>query len=310
MTTKKFDLLSVGELLIDFISIDFAENLHDTEKFQRIMGGSPANLCMNMARLGKTTKLIASLGQDDMASYLRHEVEQLGVDCTHIHQVKQPTTLILVTRSKTVSNFEAYRGADCQITSQQFPEELFSTIRIFHTTCFGLSLDPAQSTIMQAAYQAAEHGVRLSIDANYAQKIWKNRTQAQQIVKEYIGLGALVKVSEVDWERLYEKPLTDAQEVIEHFLQLGAHEVCVTLGSEGCWVANAQEQHFVPARPVIVKDTTGAGDAFWSGYLTAWLDNKSLLDRALTGRRVAELKLSHFGTLPQQIDRAKVYTEM
>lgn len=310
MTTKKIDLLSVGELLIDFISVDFAETLNDTENFRRIMGGSPANMCMNMTRLGKKTKLIASLGQDDMGNYLRQQVEELGVNGEHINQVSQPTTLILVTRSKKNSNFEAYRGADCQITWQQFPDNLFADISIFHTTCFGLSIEPAQSTIIQAAHKAAEQDVQLSIDTNYAQKIWKNRQQAQQVIKEYVGLGALVKISEVDWERLYEKPLTDPQAAVDHFLQLGAKEVCVTLGSEGCWVASTTERHFLPARPVIVKDTTGAGDAFWSGYLTAWLDQKSLLERALMGRRVAELKLGHFGTLPQRIDRAQVYEEM
>ncbi|MFK7937695.1 MAG: carbohydrate kinase family protein [Saprospiraceae bacterium] len=305
-----FDILSVGELLIDFISTDFAETFEEVENFKRIMGGSPANLCMNMARLGNQTKLVASLGKDGMGQYLLDFVKELNVNCDHIERVVDPTTIILVTRSKAVSDFEAYRGADCQISWQQFPDEIFDTFRIFHTTCFALSKEPAQSTIMQAAHRAADRGAQLSIDANYAQKIWSDRTQAQQIVADYCGLGAIVKVSEVDWERLYEKPLDDAKVAAEHFLKLGAKEVCVTLGEDGCLVANDKEQHFLPTRKVEVKDTTGAGDAFWSGYLTAWLDGKSLLECALTGRRVAELKLARFGTLPLQIDRQQVYQTM
>ena len=97
---------------------------------------------------------------------------------------------------------------------------------------------------------------------------------------------------------------TDA--VLDFFLEMGASEVCLTLGGDGCWVADAKERHFLPTRPVIVKDTTGAGDAFWSGYLTAWLEGGTLLDKAKAGRRMAEFKLGCFGPLGKEVDRETV----
>jgi fructokinase len=129
------------------------------------------------------------------------------------------------------------------------------------------------------------------------------------MVTDYVSHGALVKISEVDWQRLYNEPLTDANVAADHFLGLGAAEVCVTLGGDGCLVANKAERHFLAARPVEVKDTTGAGDAFWSGYLTAWLDAKTLQQKALAGRRMAELKLAHFGPLPGKVDRNIIYED-
>ena len=59
--------------------------------------------------------------------------------------------------------------------------------------------------------------------------------------------------------------------------------------------------------PIKVVDTTGAGDAFWSGYLTAWLDGKSLKERALAGRKMASIKLQHLGQMTEEIDRAVLY---
>lgn len=307
MKKRKYDILAVGELLIDFISTDFAENMDETENFKRLQGGSPANMCMNMARLGNKARLAATVGNDDMGHFLFNSVQKTGVDCHQLKRVDTPTTLILVTRSKTVANFEAYRGADKEITLDQFPENIYEETRIFHTTCFALSLEPAQSTVLQAARLAVQHGCRLSIDLNYAEKIWSDRAKAQEITKEFCSLGALIKISEVDWERLYQSPLTDYKAAAQHFLDLGAHQVCVTLGSEGCYAANAEEGHFLPARKVTVKDTTGAGDAFWSGYLTAYLDEKSILDCAKAGRRMAEIKLGTFGSLPMKVERAKIY---
>jgi sugar/nucleoside kinase (ribokinase family) len=310
MRNKKIDILSVGELLIDMISTDFAETMDEAELFKRIPGGSPANLCMNMKRLGNHVRLVATVGTDDMGHYLMNYVKQLGLVTKSMRQVSSPTTLILVTRSMNVSNFEAYRGADCKITLSQLNKKLLSEISIFHTTCFALSKKPAQANILRGAREAAKLGAQISIDVNYAKKIWENQEEAQRIVAEFCSYGALVKCSEVDWERLYGNKLTDAEAAAKHFLSLGAKEVCMTLGGDGCLVAFEEGSEFIPTRPIDVKDTTGAGDAFWSGYLTARLDNYSIFDAAKAGRRMAELKLTHFGPLPKSVEKSMVYEDI
>ena len=109
---RPVDILSCGELLIDFITAEFVQTLDEATLFKRTPGGSPANLCMNMARLGNNTMLAASVGNDDMGAILRNYVARLGVDVSYVVQVDEPTTLILVTRSAAVSNFQPYRGAD------------------------------------------------------------------------------------------------------------------------------------------------------------------------------------------------------
>lgn len=300
-TTQKYDILCAGEYLVDGISADFAASISFDQKYQMIPGGSPANLCMNMARLGRNCRLAATVGQDDMGKLLIGKIAALGIHTGSIKSVKAPTTLILVTRSKEVANFEAYRSADYLIGADQMPEELLANARIFHSTCFSWSKDPARTSILQAARQSFAAGNQLSVDLNYAEKIWPDRETAQSITRAYCAMKPLVKVSEVDWERLYEKPLTDPAEAARHFLALGAKMVCVTLGEKGCLVARAAEQVFIPSRPVAVLDTTGAGDAFWSGFLNAWLEGGDAETCGLAGRKMAELKLGHFGPLPNRV---------
>ena len=306
---KSIDILAAGELLVDFITAEFVQTLDEAALFKRIPGGSPANLVMNMARLGNKAMLVACVGNDDMGSVLSNYVARLGVDVSNVVQVDDPTTLILVTRSANVSNFQAYRGADSMLSIRQFPYGRFEDISIFHTTCFALSRSPSQQVILQAAERAKRAGCQLSIDANYAVKIWPDRREAQKIVAEYCRPGALVKISDVDWARLYEDESPSPDAVIDHFLKIGASEVCFTLGDKGCWVGDGSERHFLPSRPVEVKDTTGAGDAFWSGYLTARLDGKTLLERAMAGRAMAEKKLAHFGPLPDLMERSAIFAD-
>ncbi|MEL7221423.1 MAG: carbohydrate kinase family protein, partial [Bacteroidota bacterium] len=261
----------------------------------------------NLTRLGRRAGLVASVGEDDMGQFLLRFVKDLGLDIRGVQQVDLPSTLILVTRSREVSNFEAYRLADCQITEQQITDELLAGLKIFHTTCFALSQEPARSAILTAASKVVQAGGQVSIDANYAAKIWPDQQEAQAIVAQYCAGGALVKFSEVDWERLYGHPLNDAEKAANYLHQLGAKTVCLTFGDKGSFVSNNGEQHFLEARKVQVKDTTGAGDAFWSGFLCAHLDGKSLLTCAKAGRRMAELKLGHFGPLPAKVEREELY---
>ena len=308
-STRPVAVLAAGELLIDFISTDFADTLAGARTFTRLQGGSPANLCLNLARLGHATHLAATVGKDAMGDFLVSNVAATGLPTSGIARSETPTTLILVTRSKEVSDFFPYRGADRNLRADQFPAALLAQTHIFHTTCFALSVAPAQGVLRAAAVRAAAAGCRLSIDVNYAQKIWPDQTEAQRIVAEYVAHGALVKCSEVDWERLYSTPLTDPAAAIGHFLQLGASEVVITLGEHGCYGGDGGTVIHCPVRPIAVKDTTGAGDAFWSGYLSGVLDGLPLADRLLAGRAMAEIKLQHFGPLEASVDRARIYAD-
>jgi sugar/nucleoside kinase (ribokinase family) len=278
---RAIDILSAGELLVDMITAEFVQSLEEANLFKRIPGGSPANLCSNMARLGNKTMLVASVGNDDMGRVLKNYVTSLGVDTSGVAMLDDhSTTLILVTRSASTSDFVPYRSADSVLSIRQFPFSHFDQISIFHTTCFALSKAPAQSVLLDAAEKARRAGCKISLDANYASKIWPDQNDAQKKIREYVRNGAMVKISDVDWERLFGEPAASPETVIDYFLKNNASEVCYTLGAKGCWVANDKERHFLPGRQVEVKDTTGAGDAFWAGYLTATLDDNWSVWRA------------------------------
>lgn len=304
---RTIDVVSAGELLIDLISRDFAERLADARDYVRLQGGSPANFALNLTRLGNTVRLCAAVGTDEMGDFLLGNLQAQGLETTGIERVDAPTTLILVTRSKEVSNFQAYRGADTFLGLECFRQIPWHEVSVFHTTCFALSKEPARSQIFMAARIARKAGCQISIDANYAPKIGPSPSEAREMVAQYVGLGAMVKISEVDWERLYGHPVKDPKQVLHHFLQLGASEVVLTLGADGAWAANQHGATYLPSQSIAVVDTTGAGDAFWSGYITAWLDGKELDHCLLAGRSMAEIKLQHFGPLENPVDKQLIY---
>ncbi|RYF69484.1 MAG: carbohydrate kinase [Cytophagaceae bacterium] len=272
--TSKQLVLSVGELLADFIGQNFSESLFDASDFTRFQGGSPANMAANMARLGNQAALVACVGDDNLGAFLIEKAAETGIDVSHVViEPTQPTSIVVVSRTKGTPDFIAYRTADCMIQPEHLPDQLLDQTALFHTTCFALSRNPAQQTIVDAARRASIAGAQISIDANYAPSIWPDRDNAWQVLTDYCSLGTLVKLSEDDAERLYGSPQTPEQ-VRADFHRMGAKLVSMTLGAEGSIVStnNGESVIQLPGKPLSVVDATGAGDAYWAGFLTAWLD--------------------------------------
>lgn len=308
-TPRPYALLSVGELLADFIGHHVSSSLLDAQDFRRYQGGSPANMAANMARLGNRVALVACIGDDNIGKYLVRQIKETGVDTAHVtRDPYEPTSLVVVSRTAGTPDFVAYRMADRCLKPTQLPDSLLAQATIFHTTCFALSKQPAQDTIVDAAQRAKAAGCQVSIDANYAPSIWPDREQAWRVLTDYVSGGALVKLSLDDAERLYAGP-RDVNDILADFHGMGASLICLTLGSEGSLISyeNGGKQARIPGRKVDVVDATGAGDAYWAGFLTAHLDGYAPANCAYAGAALAKMKLTRLGSLPPVVDRNELY---
>ncbi|GAB3893101.1 carbohydrate kinase family protein [Spirosoma agri] len=311
MTTspRPYTLLAVGELLADLIGHHVSSSLLDALDFRRYQGGSPANMAANMARLGNKTAMVACVGADNIGLYLTREVAEAGVDTQFItNDPLEPTSIVLVSRTAATPDFVAYRHADCQIKPSQIPDSLLAQAQLFHTTCFALSRQPAQAVIVDAAKRAQAAGCQVTIDANYAPSIWPDREQAWQVLADYCSAGALVKLSEDDAERLYGKK-QPTERILSDFHTMGASMICFTMGPNGSLVSyeGGTQQAIVPGKKVDVVDVTGAGDAYWAGFLTAFVDGHTPEQCARSGATLAHMKLARQGPLPRQVDRKSLY---
>ncbi|CAN5645696.1 carbohydrate kinase [soil metagenome] len=311
MSQRPYALLSVGELLADFIGHHVSRSLLDAQDFRRYQGGSPANMASNMARLGNQAALVACVGTDNIGEYLTRQVEESGVDIQFItSDPLEPTSIVLVSRTAGTPDFVAYRHADSIIKPEQLSDSLLAQAEIFHTTCFALSRQPAQDTIVDAAKRAQAAGCQVTIDANYAPTIWPDREQAWRVITDYCSAGALVKISEDDAERLYGSP-QPPERILNDFHQMGATVICLTLGANGSLVSyeKGKKQARIPGKKIDVVDVTGAGDAYWAGFLTAHLDGYAPGNCAIAGAALAKMKLTRQGPLPDKVDRKVIYEQ-
>lgn len=308
---SSIDIICIGEVLIDFIGHEINTSINRTKDYHRFLGGSPTNVAVNASRLGLKSVLVASCGQDGLGDYVVRKLKSNNVDTTSIRKSDTASTsVIFVSKSTETPDFIPYRQADCEIFESQLSDETIVNAKIFHTTCFALSKNPARQTILNRAKKAKELGLKLSIDINFSERIWPDREEAKQVLKEYLANDPLVKLSEDDCYRLFAEVKSEDY-IFDYFHNLGASTICLTKGKNGVALSDVKEGLLFQEAAKIddIKDTTGAGDAFWTGFLFAQIENKSLNECITIAQKLASIKLQNVGRLPDNINIKKIIQE-
>ena len=308
---SSIDIICIGEVLIDFIGHEINTSINRTKDYHRFLGGSPTNVAVNASRLGLKSVLVASCGQDGLGDYVIRKLKSNNVNTASIRKSETaPTSVIFVSKSTETPDFIPYRQADCEIFESQLSDETIADAKIFHTTCFALSKNPARQTILNRAKKAKELGLKLSIDINFSERIWPDREEAKQVLKEYLANDPLVKLSEDDCYRLFAEVKSEDY-IFDYFYNLGASTICLTKGKNGVAVSDVKEGLLFQEAAKIdeIKDTTGAGDAFWTGFLFAQIENKSLNECITIAQKLASIKLQNVGRLPDNINIKKIIQE-
>ncbi len=267
-------VLAIGEALIDAVTTDFVTDLSEARTLGLHPGGSPANLCRFVRNCGGTATLVAAVGRDGMGKILLNAIAASGIATDYVQQLAgRATSLIVVGRSRGTPDFIPYRDADRFL--QPVDEALIAAAAVVHTTAFALSQSPARDTILDAFKKAHARGVATSVDWNYAEPIWGPDNDAAAVFDQVMQYRPLLKVSLDDVARFTGKAL-NIEAAKDYLRELPAGITCLTCGAEGVWYKTESEDwRHRPAEPVVVKDATGAGDAFWAGFLAAWMEGQT-----------------------------------
>jgi len=314
MTTKPeedIDLLAIGETVVDFISIEPTEGLSQATTFRRYLGGSPANIAVNVSKLGGNAAIVSKTGIGAFGQFLKGELQFHGVNTDYFvmdHRVH--TSFIFVSQTSGTPDFEPSRNGDYRLAPEEVPEEAVTRAKVVHASTFALSRNPCRKAVRKVFRLAHEQGKIVSLDPNYSPVVWPNYQEAQEVVKDMYRYVTITKPSLDDSHRLF-GPGKKPEEYIEMFHELGPKTVVFTMGKEGALLSD--DGHLVghlPPRPIKVVDATGAGDSFWAGFLVAMLDGNPLERCLLFAREIVEMKLAIVGPLPAAIDRGEVYNRL
>lgn len=258
------DIICMGEMLIDFTPGK------EPRSYTANPGGAPANVAIATARNGLETAFLGVLGNDDFGKMLQNTLREDGVKmlCPKLTD-EAVTTLAFVTlyeggeRSFT---FVRKPGADLLLSEEDVKEADIDACRLLHAGSVSLSGKPSKDAVYKAMKLAAEKGKLVSFDVNYRDMIWHDEERCKKEVQKILPFVDLLKVSDE------ELSFVGGEENIPRFMeQYGIRVLIETLGAKGAKYYFDRKSGVAEGKKVHAVDATGAGDAFWGGFLSAVL---------------------------------------
>ncbi len=318
MPTCRFDVLGIGNAIVDVISLtgdDFlaaqglrkgAMTLIDEARAEAlykaigpatfVSGGSAANTIIGAASLGCRAAFIGKLKDDETGSAFAHDIRAANVDFS-IHFAKDgPASgrcLVLVTPDgqRTMNTF---LGAAQSLSEADVDEDLVKQSAIVYLEGYLWDPPAAKAAFVKAAKIARGAGRRVALTLSDPFCVDRYRDEFLGLIRS--GAVQIVFANESELHSLYQTGDFDAAAA-----QLRAENVLgvVTRSERGSLVVTRDEVLAVPAFPVdLVVDTTGAGDLFAAGFLAGLSKSKNFETCARLGALAAAEIIQHIGARP------------
>ena len=263
-------VVSLGELLIDFVALESGVTVGEASGFIKAPGGAPANVVVALARLGHASAFLTQVGDDPFGHHLAQVLADEGVDVRGIRFSQEArTTLAFVSLAEGGErSFVFYRhpGADMLMTPADVDMARIDGQRIFHYGSITMIADSSRAALQVAIERALARGLTLSYDPNLRLALWPDAASARHWMLAGLEYAHVVKVSDEEVDFLCEG-------AVEALWRERTQLLIVTHGPGGATLYTRDERLHMPGFAVDSVDTTGAGDGFVAAVLASLLEH-------------------------------------
>ena len=273
---KQFDVIALGELLIDFTENGQSEQ--GNPLLEANPGGAPCNVLAMLQKLGKRAAFVGKVGSDMFGRQLREAAESTGICMDYLRMDEHVhTTLAFV---KTFPNgdrdFSFYRdpGADMMLTADELPGKGLQDTKIFHFGTLSMTHPDVRFATRKAVTVAKEAGALISFDPNLRPPLWFSLEEAREQIAWGLSRCDILKIADNELEFMTgEKDLERGAKLLQEQYP-NIRLLNVTAGADGSYGHFGDLHVFVPAfRLGGTIETTGAGDTFCACVLNYVLEN-------------------------------------
>ena len=271
---KQFDVIAMGELLIDFTMSGQSEQGNNL--FEACPGGAPCNVLALLNKMGKRTAFLGKVGKDQFGTLLRATLEDVGINTSNLLTDEQVnTTLAFVhTFPDGDREFSFYRnpGADMMLTAEEVDEEFLAKTRLFHFGTLSMTHEGVREATKKALKAAKDKGLLISFDPNLRPPLWSSLELAKEQMEYGFGFCDILKISDneiqfVSGKEDYDEGIRYLQEKYQIPL------ILLTMGKDGSrayYKGMRVERAGFQCRTI---ETTGAGDTFCGSSLNYILEH-------------------------------------
>ena len=318
-TEARYDIVAIGNAIVDVIaqaSDEFLDEeqlvkgsmaLIDANRAQElyrdmgpareISGGSGANTLAGAATLGRQCALIAQVADDQLGEVFAHDIRATGIDFDVPPMGKEPPTarcLIFVTKDaqRTMNTF---LGASQFLPPAAVDAELIASGAILYLEGYLWDADEPKAAMALGIDIARKHGRKVAFTLSDTFCVDRHRAEFLELING--GKIDILFANEAEIQMLAETDNFDAA-VAETAAKV--ETLIVTRSEKGAIAVRDGKTTAVAAEPVEhIIDTTGAGDLFASGFLSGYVEQRSMEDCLTMGAIAAAEVISHYGARPE-----------
>ena len=271
---KKYDVIALGELLIDFTMNGQSEQ--GNNMFEACPGGAPCNVLALLNKMGKKTAFIGKVGKDQFGALLRDTITEAGIDASNLMVDENVnTTLAFVhTFPDGDREFSFYRnpGADMMLTADEVNPEVVKDTKVFHFGTLSMTHEGVREATKKAVETAKANGCLVSFDPNLRPPLWSSLDLAKEQMEYGFGKCDILKISDneiqfVSGKEDYDEGIAYLQETYNIPL------ILLTTGKDGSRAYYKGMRVERPGFSVKAIETTGAGDTFCGSSLNYLVDH-------------------------------------
>lgn len=300
--SRPLDLVLLGRAAIDFNPVDYFQTLAESTTFKKYLGGSPANIAVGLARLGKKCGFFCRVSDDRFGDYVIDEFTREGVDTSRIKRCVNGEKLGLTFTeilSRDESSILMYRNdiADLALDPADIDEEYIKSAKALLISGTALAQSPSREAALKAVALAQKTNTPIIFDIDYRPYNWVSK---DEIALNYARVAEAADVilgsrEEYDLtEALLPLPGTD-EATAAYWQSKQAKIVVIKHGKQGSTAWVGEETFSIKPFPVQALKSFGGGDGYASSFLFGLFEGWALMDCLELGSASASLLVGAHG---------------
>ncbi len=283
---KKYDMILLGRVAVDLNPVDYYCPLSKSTTFKRYLGGSPANIAVGLARLGKKCGFFARVSDDELGTFVENFFKNEGIDCSHITRCTNGEKIGLTfteIKSETESSITMYRNeaADLKLDVADIDEEYIKQTKALLISGTSLCESPSREAALKATLLAKKNNIPVIFDIDYRAYNWKSMDEIAIYYSAVAEKADIILGSREEFD-LTEKFIgldgTDESSA-KYWHSKNAKIVIIKHGKEGSTAyTNDGNSYTIRPFPVKLLKSFGGGDGYASAFLYGILEGWDMWD--------------------------------
>lgn len=279
------------------------------ETFRAGLGGSSANICAGLCKLGGQSALVTSISNDCVGRYCTNQLRHYGVDTQYLRVLDGEYRISLAVYESTMEDFQLciYRNnaVDFQVTEEDVDRVDYDAFGALITAGTVFAAEPSRSSTFRAFRNARKAGLPVIFDIDYRPYSWPSPEVASEVLSRAGDECDLIVGNDEEFGFMaggLDKGLDKARELARQPGRI----VIYKRGQKGAiTLADGQEIH-TGIFPVTAVKPNGAGDSFMAGLLAGIAEGRDLREAVLRGSACASIVVSKPGCAPSMPTTAEL----